>query len=196
MMRRARLHELLAKAGGITERASGTIQIVHTEPEMCLEPGEVLVRTSLNSSLEAQLEIYKLSDLKMGKEDADPYIRPGDIVIFTEGEPIYVTGAVVSPRELFLKDQLTLATAIAMAGGPARLAKTSEVHIYRQKPGQSGQEDLKFNYSAIRKGLQPDVLLKPLDIIDVKTVGPFSAPNLIDILKGFQSTAIQRAIIY
>src|SRR5437660_1550267 len=35
MMRRVRLHELLALSGGITANASGTIQIMHTEPEMC-----------------------------------------------------------------------------------------------------------------------------------------------------------------
>src|SRR6266850_4445648 len=35
MNRRVRLHELLASAGGITLGASGTIQIIHTEPIMC-----------------------------------------------------------------------------------------------------------------------------------------------------------------
>src|SRR5712692_10685411 len=40
MMRRVRLHELLARTGGVTERASGTVQVIHTQPEMCPEPGE------------------------------------------------------------------------------------------------------------------------------------------------------------
>src|SRR5258707_1534344 len=35
MMRRVKLHELLASAGGITLNAAGTIQVVHTEPELC-----------------------------------------------------------------------------------------------------------------------------------------------------------------
>src|SRR6266480_622756 len=34
MLRRVKLHELLATAGGITANASGTIQVVHTEPEL------------------------------------------------------------------------------------------------------------------------------------------------------------------
>src|SRR6185295_15131465 len=37
LTRRIRLHELLASAGGITASASGTIQIMHTEPELCPE---------------------------------------------------------------------------------------------------------------------------------------------------------------
>src|SRR5437773_2744977 len=35
MMRRVKLHELLASAGGITLNAAGTIQLIHTEPELC-----------------------------------------------------------------------------------------------------------------------------------------------------------------
>jgi hypothetical protein len=41
LTRRIRLHELLAAAGGITAGASGTIQIMHTEPELCPEPEDI-----------------------------------------------------------------------------------------------------------------------------------------------------------
>src|SRR4026208_1141519 len=40
MKRKVRLNELMAVSGGFTERASGTIQILHTEPLMCPGPGE------------------------------------------------------------------------------------------------------------------------------------------------------------
>src|ERR1700694_131659 len=42
MHRRVRLHELLANAGGITLGASGTIQIIHTEAELCPDPEDIL----------------------------------------------------------------------------------------------------------------------------------------------------------
>src|SRR5882724_4158110 len=42
MQRKVRLNELVAASGGFTERAAGTIQILHTEPVMCPEPGEEL----------------------------------------------------------------------------------------------------------------------------------------------------------
>jgi polysaccharide biosynthesis/export protein len=182
MLRRARLHELLATAGGVTERASGTIQIVHTEPEMCPEPGELVQQKT--ESPEAQLNVYKIADLKMGKEEADPFIRPGDVIIVSEGEPVYVTGAVVAPQGIYMRDKLTLSRAVAMVGGPAKFAKTTEVHIYRQTPGESGQEDIKVNYDAIRKGQQEDVLLKPYDIIDVRESGAFSKGRWVDTLIG------------
>jgi len=68
MLRRAHLHELIATAGGITERASGSIQIVHTEPEMCADTNQPATPQKPAASAEelAQLEIYKISDLKNG----------------------------------------------------------------------------------------------------------------------------------
>jgi polysaccharide export outer membrane protein len=200
MLRKVRLHELLTKAGGWSERASGTVQIMHTEPEMCPEPQAIFQPAAAKASADNfGVMVFKLNDLKAGKEEADPYIRPGDIVIVTEAEPVYITGSVVAPRELPLRDQLTLGRAIAMAGGMQKLAKTSEVHIYRQKDGVVGQEDLKYNYDAIKKGKAPDVLLKPYDIVDVGLSGPFSGKGFSDMFVNmFRSTVgvvTQRGII-
>ena len=189
MMRRVRLHELIARSGGVTERASGTVQVIHTQPEMCPEPGEVVIkRVSATASVDSQIETFKLREL--GSESGDPCIRPGDVVIVTEGEPVYVTGAVLAPQPIFMKDQLTLGRAIAMAGGPQRLANTSEVHVYRKKDGVIGQEDLKYNYDAIRKGREKDVLLQAYDIIDVRNSGAFSQKNLKDLFLNMGKSSI------
>ena len=200
MMREVRLHELLTKAGGWTDRASGTIQIMHTQPEMCPSDGAVFQNAALQDKGNFGIAIFKINDLKLGKEEADPFIRPGDIVIVTEGDPVYVTGSVNNPRELVIRDQLTLARAIAMAAGPQRLAKTSEVHIYRQREGQAGQDDLKFNYDEIRKGKAADPELKAFDIVHVPQSGTFSSKGIGDLLKGLvtgsTNTLIQRGIIY
>src|SRR6266851_5398747 len=189
MMRRVRLHELIARSGGVTERASGTVQVIHTQPEMCPEPGEVVIKqASATSSVDTQIETYKLREL--GNESGDPFIRPGDVVVVTEGDPVYITGAVLAPQPLFMKDQLTLGRAIAMAGGTQRLANTSEVHVYRKKDGLIGQEDLTYNYDAIRKGREKDVLLQPYDIIDVRNSGAFSGKNLKDLFLNMGKSSV------
>ena len=199
MRRQVRLHELVTKAGGWTDRASGTIEVMHTEQPMCGD-SSVFQNASLSEKGNFGIAILKINDLKAGKEEADPYIWPGDIVIVTEGEPVYVTGSVTTPRELVIRDQLTLGRAIAMAGGPQRLAKTNEVHIYRQKEGQAGQDDLKFNYDAIRKGKEPDPVLKPFDIVDVGVSSLFSGKGMGNMLKGIVQGSggliLQRGIIY
>lgn len=199
MNRRLRLHETLVAAGGVTQNASGTIDILHTEPEMCVETEDVPTAVAGASAVAANhskvaddnkvsdigiLESFKIVDLKGGSAANNPYIRPGDIVIVNEGDPVFITGAVVSPREMIVKDQITLARAIAMAGGPQKLANTSQVLIYRKKDGKIGQDLLKFDYDAIRKGKAPDVLLQAYDIIDVRPVGTFSPKSLTEILKG------------
>jgi polysaccharide export outer membrane protein len=207
MMRRVKLHELLASAGGITLNAAGTIQVVHTEPELCPIEEEVMktVAASLSSKPPVtsgtdlgQVEVYQISDVKSGLVKDDPFIRPGDVVIVAEGLPVYVTGAVVAPRELILKDGMTLGRAIAVAGGITRQAKSGEVHIYRQKDGKIGSEDLKVNYEAIKKGQQADVLLKPYDIVEVRQIGTFAPKNLADFflntVKGTAGYLPQRVI--
>jgi polysaccharide export outer membrane protein len=236
MMRRVRLHELLALSGGITGNASGTIQIMHTEPEMCPESDEditqqmaavaektsgvepktttpnqktaaveqkattsdqktapVAEKTGASQNAAAladigQLEVYQINTIKtgglgisaVGGLGADPYIRPGDIVIVTEGLPIYITGAVVQPGPVTLKDQMTLLRAMAMAGGLQRLAKGWQIHIYRQKEGKVGLDDLKVDYDAIKNGKKPDMLLQAYDIIDVRMQSAFSPKSMTD----------------
>src|SRR5215510_11478747 len=194
MIRRVRLHELLAAAGGVTANASGTIQVIHTQAELCPEPDEVIQPVAATAAASGQqvsvaesdigrLETYQINGIKAGTGNEDPFIRPGDIVIVTEGEPVFITGAVVAPKEVVMKEQLSLARAIAMAGGALRTAKTSEVHIYRTKEGKIGSEDIKVNYDAIKKGQEPDVALQAYDIIDVRPVGTFSPKGMSEMLR-------------
>ena len=183
MNRRLRLHEVLVTAGGVTQNSNGTIDVLHTEMELCAETDEPIPGKAVASAVAAnhskesdigKVQTYKIIDIKGGSVEDNPYIRPGDIVIVNEGEPVFITGLVFQPREVVIKEQLTLARAIAMAGGPQKMAKTSEVHIYRKKDGEIGSEDLMFDYDAIRKGKSPDVLLQAYDIIDVRAHGTFS----------------------
>ena len=208
LTRRIRLHELLAAAGGITASASGTIQIMHTEPELCPEPEDIAENlVAKNSTAPAntttdadakpaakepgigELRTISINTIKNGFGSEDPYVRPGDIVIVTEGLPVYVTGLVVQPGPIVLKDRMTLRQAIAMSGGPQRMAK-SEVYIYRQKEGQGGVEPLKFDYDDIKKGKTPDPLLEAYDIIDVGRSSTFSAKGLASLFQGMATSAV------
>jgi polysaccharide export outer membrane protein len=203
MVRKVRLNEIMAASGGFTERASGTIQILHTEPIMCPEPGDEAAAAAPIDGTQVPLEIVKIQDLKAGKVEANPFIRPGDYIIVTEAEPVYITGSVVSPQGIFMRDQLTLSLAIAMVGGVRKEAKTSDVRIYRQKPGAKEQETIKVDLSAIKKNQTPDILLQPYDVVEVAEAGMFSAKRLPSTLLsgvsgGFQSmfTAIPTRVLY
>jgi len=184
MLRRIQLHEMVTAAGGFTDKAGGTIHIIHTMPELCPEPGEVVAQKSAPGSDIGQLETYKITSLRSGAGEGDPFIRAGDLVEVVEGDTVFVTGFVVQPQAFIMKDQTTLTMVIAQAGGVQRLAKTSEVHILRRKDGKMGGEDIKVNYEAIRKGQQKDVVLEPYDIVDVGELSMLSGKKLGDILTG------------
>lgn len=181
MQRRVHLNELLANAGGFTERANGRVQVLHTEPVMCPGPGEVVEQIDTKNGIYPYTE-YKIADLLAGKDDANPVIRPGDVVTVLEAEPIYITGSVTSPQGIYLRDQLTLSRALAMVGGLKKEAKSNDILIYRQQPGASQQSILHANFNAIKKDPKQDVLLQPYDVIEVKENGPFSGPNILRTL--------------
>ena len=189
MQRKVRLNELMVVSGGFTDRASGTIQILHTEPLMCPQPGEESLAAPIDDS-KVPLEIVKITDLRTGKAQANPVIRPGDYIIVTEAEPVYITGSVVSPQGVFLRDQLTLSRALAMVGGARKEAKLNEVRIYRQKPGATDQEMIRVDYAAIKKSQKPDFFLQAFDIIEVPEAGIFSGPRIIQTLVGAASGSL------
>lgn len=193
MKRKVRLNELMAVSGGFTERAAGTIQILHTEPLMCPEPGEEAEATPIDGT-RIPLQIVKISELRSGRVEANPVIRPGDYVLVTEAEPVYITGAVLSPGGIYLRDQLTLSRALAMVGGARKEAKLNDVVIYRQTPGSTKQETLHVDVAAIKKNQKADFVLQPYDIIEVTESGMFSSARIGQTLMGALSSGFSGAI--
>lgn len=165
LQRDARLIELLFISGGVTDRASGDIQIFSPIPATCKDsrPGGEPATEATGSPL----RVIKILDLMTGAEGANPVIGPGDIVTVMAAEPVYVTGGVVSPQGINFRDQLTLSRAIATVGGLTSNARGSEIHIYRRKQGPTEQDVIKADYNAIKKKKQPDVQLVAYDIIEV-----------------------------
>jgi polysaccharide export outer membrane protein len=189
MQRKIRLNELVVVSGGFTDRASGTIQILHTEPLMCPQPGEEALAAPIDDT-KVPFEIVKIAELRSGKVQANPVIRPGDYVLVTEAEPVYITGSVVAPQGIFLRDQLTLSRALAMVGGARKEARITDVRIYRQKPGATDQEMIKVDYAAIKKNQKPDFFLQAFDIVEVPEAGMFSTGRLAQTLMGAVSGSL------
>jgi polysaccharide export outer membrane protein len=196
MQRRARLLELLATSGGVTDAAGGDIQIFHTEPLMCPEPGEEATATpdgalAAADPTQVPYDVYSLGDLKLGKEEANPLIRPGDIVIVQEAQPVYVTGAVVSPQGLYIREgNLPLMTAIAMVGGLRKEAKGGEMLIYRRDPKSKTPKRIPVNFNDIRKQKTEDIALQPYDIIVVPDGSGGIKNTIFDLLKGAGGASI------
>lgn len=199
MRRRVRLLELLSRSGGVTEQASGDVQVFHTETPMCPEPEDLPLIAALkktDDSFSVPYSIYKIEDLKNGVREANPVIWPGDIVLVQEARPVYVTGAVAQPTGLYLRQNLTLSLAIAQVGGPRKGAQTDKVRIIRSKPGAANPEILLYNLNDIKKGKSPDVALQPYDVIDVSDGSPWSMKNLPGTLLNLATSSAQNVVSY
>jgi len=171
MQRKVKLLDVLATSGGVTEAAGGDIQIFHTEPVMCPD-AEDLAAVPIDTfqatdPTQVSYDVYSLRELKDGKQEANPIVRPGDIVIVPESQPVYITGAVRMPQGLYLKDGMQLNQAIAMVGGLTREAKASEIVVWRRKKGQAEREKLIVNYNDIKKSKTKDMDLQAYDIVEV-----------------------------
>ncbi len=186
MLRRVKLLDLLASSGGITEAAGGDIQIFHTEPVMCPEAEDLLAAAVPVDSYkptdptQVGYDVYSLRDLKDGKAEANPIVRPGDIIIVQEALPVYIMGAVRSPQGIYLKNNMQLKQAIAMVGGLGKEAKASSIVIWRRKKGQAEPEKMIVNYNKIKDEKAKDIELQPYDIVEV----PDNSGSIANTVKG------------
>lgn len=168
LTRRVFLLELISSAGGETEKSGGMIQVFRTRPPMCVEPNAEKDWKIGTGGLDVPSRMYSLSSLRQGREEANPEIFPGDIIVVQKAAPIYVTGEVIRPGEMNIPEGgLPLMQAVAMASGITRDAKTKEIKIYRRKVGSTNPQVILANYDHIRKGKQKDLMLEPFDIVEV-----------------------------
>jgi polysaccharide export outer membrane protein len=163
--RQVRLLELIAMAGGVSDHAGQSVNVVHAAgADMCAPHNDA----SANSDLGVFIS-YRLADTMKGLPEANPLLRAGDIVVVPEGAQAYVVGNVIKPSTIPLREPTTVSRAIAMAGGTGPASKKDQVRIVRQVPGSQIKQEIFVDLSAIEKRKAQDVILIPNDIVDVPT---------------------------
>jgi polysaccharide export outer membrane protein len=168
LQRRVRLLELLSFVGGPSDMAGRTIQIVHTIAPSTCEAG---VLTKADEATMSVLDNFKLTATLRGDDNANPYVRPGDIISIADAEQAYVVGNVLRPSVIPLKERITVSRAIAMSGGLMPDTKTDRVRIVRQAPDSTSKTELFVDLKAIDKRKADDIALQAGDIVDVPTAG-------------------------
>lgn len=169
LTRRVHLLEIISVAGGVTDKSSGVIQVFRTRPPVCAAPNDPN-HWSLDpeNNLGVPSRLFSVGALRQGREEANPEIMPGDIIIVQKAASVYVTGEVVKPGELGIPEGgLPITQAIAMASGANAQAKIKDVKIYRRKTNSPQPEVIAVNLDLIKKGNGKDVMLAPGDIVEV-----------------------------
>ncbi len=188
LMRKARLLELLALAGGVTEKSGGAIQVFHTQPPMCdetYEDGSGTAMTVANGSLDFPFRVYSLGNVEQGSDQSNPLIYPGDIIVVKEALPVFVVGEVIATGKVPLPEGgLPLTQALATVGGVRPEAKTKDIKIYRLRADSKERDVISANYDLIRKGKQKDVMLSPYDIVEVGKAKKSIKQTILEIATG------------
>jgi polysaccharide biosynthesis/export protein len=168
MQRQVRLLELISLAGGPTDGAGQTIQIVHAGGgPICQQSGG----PGSDGTDSSAFVNYKLSDTLHGLAEANPFVQPGDIISVPLADQVFVLGNVRKPSAIPLKEPLTVSHAIAIAGGTAPSTKRDKVRIIRQVPGSTQKQEIFVDLNAIDKNKAVDVALLANDVVDVPISG-------------------------
>jgi len=169
LQRQVRLLELLTFAGGQAQNAGQTIQVVHAGgPSLCEKQSGA---QPASDALSSAMVTYNLNDTLRGIPEANPFVRPGDIVQIPEADQVFVLGNVLRPIAIPLKETLTVSRAIAIAGGTGPSTKKDKVRIIRQVAGKTDKQEIMVDLTAIEKNRAQDVALLPNDIVDVPISG-------------------------
>ena len=201
LQRRVRLLELLTFANGPAPRAGRIINVVHASgPGTCqIDPSSATTSSSTTGIADAKPDnssseviVYSLNDTLKGKDEANPFMQPGDVVSLPDADQVFVIGHVNAPQAIPLRDKvLTVSRAIAMAGGPARDGKTSQVRIVRQTV-TGEKKEIVVNLDAVRKQKAIDIVLNPDDIIEV---GASTGKTILGMLSGAVPTTLANAVV-
>ncbi len=168
--RRIQLLELLAFAGGPTDKAGVKVMVARTgSSSACQEETDKLLNTTdiaanVNNP-DVTVETYDMNDLVANRRTV--WMRPGDIVSVREADVIYVVGNVVDPKEVPIKKEITLSQAIAAAKGLKPSTKKGSIRILRKKPDSLEREVIMCDLGQIEKAKAPDPILLPDDIVAV-----------------------------
>ena len=168
LQRRVRLLELMAFAGGPSERAGGRVDIIRTADATCRTSNAMPDR---GNSVSTDLISFKLADALSGDDKANPYVQPGDIVSMPEAEQAFVVGNVLKPTSINLKEPVTVSRAIAIAGGVMPDTKLNRIRIVRQSPRSGTKMEIFVDLEAIDKRQAEDIALQSGDIVDVEASG-------------------------
>ncbi|MFZ1917408.1 MAG: polysaccharide biosynthesis/export family protein [Terriglobales bacterium] len=141
------LLDLIAAAGGLTEKAGRMVTIEHHgDPDH-----KVVLQLSSNLAEDTQdnVEIY-----------------PGDTIIVSRAGIVYVVGDVGHPSGFLIEDNsLTVLKALALAGGSTKTSALSKTRILRQTP--TGVQEIPVNLKKVLYAKAPDVPLTKGDVLFV-----------------------------
>ncbi len=148
-----RLMRILSLAGGVSDDAGGTIQILRGE-----------------DSAKPVIDLVHVQDLLEGKSAANVFVRGGDTVNVLPAGAVYVIGAVNQPGRHLLRgeeQQSTVLNVLALAQDLKRTAKPDRAVLIRKTGADGAVEQIPVDIRKILEHKIADVAVKPNDVLYV-----------------------------
>jgi polysaccharide export outer membrane protein len=151
-----RLFDLLSLAGGISPKAGRRVSITHRDHPQT--PRTVLLSSDAAESMQSNIEVF-----------------PGDTVMVSKADIVYVVGDVRKPTGVIMEtgNAMTVIQAIAMAEGTNPNAALNKAKLIRKTP--SGPQEIPLPLKDMLSAKSPDVHVQAEDIIFVPTSAAKSA---------------------
>jgi polysaccharide biosynthesis/export protein len=169
-----RLLDVLQAAGGLSDRASGSITISH--------------RGDLENPVKVE---FSQNPAEMVRSNVE--LHPGDTVFAAKAPMVYVLGEVNKPGGYILNSAgaMTVLRVVAAAGGPTSAAAVGNTKMVRRTP--SGLQQLPVPLKAILRGKTADM---PLLADDILFVPPSHLKTVIAISTVVATSAATAAIYH
>ncbi len=148
-----RLMRLISMAGGFSDDAGTTVQVIREDGSGAPKVTEV-----------------KVEDLRQGSTEANLPVRGGDTVNVLPAGSVYVIGAVNHPGRFLLPStgqQPSLLNVLALAEDLKRTAKPAHSVLIRKKGSNGEVEQIPVDLSKILARQQPDIPVLPNDVLYV-----------------------------
>ncbi len=139
---RTSIFDLLAQAGGTRETGSDVIYLVRTNTDGTTTRLPIDLKGLRDGSLPTSVQA----------------LEGGDVLIVPKAQEFYITGEVTNPKKYRIEPNMTLAEAIATAGGITAKGSLHRVEVERRD--SSGK--------LVRSGMKLSDPVQPNDVIRVK----------------------------
>ena len=185
--------DMLSQAGGVTKDASSILEFIPATVgesssafEVAKSGAPLASPTTGESARDAiTVDFGELLRSSGGSRLSFPLIA-GDVIYVPESGSFAIEGWVAKEGNYPITRRMTVLGGISAAGGPLFPAVTSRVEILRASDANRGERaTVVTNLEAVRAGREPDVNLRPGDVVRV----PGSVPAMIPwgVYKFFES---------
>jgi len=147
------LLEVIANAGSTTATASNTIIVQRYKDGLA---ATVAAPAMPGDNRSAEVLRISLEDLRQGRLSANLLLQDSDTIIVPPAERVYVSGYVKTPGSYVIRPGMTVAQAIAEAGGVTERGSTRGIKIVR-KDGQGREIEIDAKMSDV---VRPDDLIR------------------------------------